>query len=302
MHRVLVTGAAGFIGRHSLAALAGRAEETHAVSSRVPTHPEGGVHWHRADLLSSGGAAELLSEVAPSHLLHLAWFSGHREIYQSPENNRWVQPSLDLLQAFREHGGERAVLAGSCAEYDWSEGLCSELATPLRPVTTYGAAKVALFRAYEEVIARTGFSGAWARIFFLFGPGEPETRLLASVIRSLLVGEPARCTHGEQLRDYLYVGDVADALVTLLASDVTGAINIASGEAPPIKELVLAAARKLDAEDRVELGALPAPANEAPRVQAEIGRLVGEVGWHLRHGLDAGLDQTIEYWRRGRNA
>ncbi len=297
MRRVLVTGAAGFIGGHCLKALAGRADEIHAVSSRAQ-ESAGGVVWHRSDLLERASSAELIETVRPSHLLHLAWFSGHREIYQSPENNRWVQASLDLLHAFRSSGGERVVFGGSCAEYDWTEGVCSERRTALRPATTYGAAKVALFRAFEEAIERTGTSGAWARIFFLFGPGEPETRLLASVIRSLLAGEPARCTHGEQRRDYLYAGDVADALVALLASEVGGAVNIGSGDAPPIKALVLAAARKLDREDLVQLGALPAPENEAPLVQAEVGRLVGEVGWHLRYGLDRGLDRTIEHWRK----
>lgn len=298
MHRVLVTGAGGFIGEHCLEALEGRAEEIHAVSTRVPADDGSAVEWHRADLLNRAGAAELIERVRPSHLLHLAWFSDHKEIYQSPENNHWVQASLDLLHAFRSSGGERAVFGGSCAEYDWSEGVCSERRTPLRPATTYGAAKVALYRAFEEVTERTGFSGAWARIFFLFGPGEPEKRLMASVIRSLLAGEPALCTHGEQRRDYLYVGDVADALVALLESEVTGPVNVGSGDAPPIRDLVLAAARKLDREDLVRLGALPAPEGEAPRVQAEVGRLVGEVGWHLHHGLDRGLDRTIDYWRR----
>ncbi len=297
MHRVLVTGAAGFIGGHCLSALASRAAEVHAVSSREPVGPGGEVRWHRADLLDSESVAGLIEEVRPSHLLHLAWFSGHRAIYQSPENNRWVQPSLELVREFRACGGERAVVSGSCAEYDWSEGSCSERRTPLRPQTTYGAAKVALFRAFEELLERTGLGGAWARIFFVYGPGEPEGRLLASAIRSLLAGEPALCTHGEQRRDYLYAGDVADALIALLGSEVTGAVNVGSGEAPPIKELVLAAARKLGREDLVRLGALAAPEGEAPKVQAEIGRLVGEVGWHPRYGLDRGLDRTIDYWR-----
>ncbi len=296
MRRVLVTGAGGFIGRHCLEALAGRADEVHAVSTG-PGVGDKGVRWHRADLLDSGSAAALIGTVRPSHLLHLAWFSGHREIYSSPENSRWVRASLDLVSAFHDQGGVRAVLSGSCAEYDWSEGLCSERVTPLRPATTYGAAKVALFRAYSDLLERSQLSGAWARVFFLYGPGEPEKRLLASVIRSLLAGEPALCTHGEQRRDYLYVGDVADALVALLASDVTGPVNIGSGEAPPIKELVVEAARRLEREELVRLGALEASADEAPLVQAEVGRLVGEVGWHMRYGHARGLDRTIDYWR-----
>lgn len=302
MLRVLVTGATGFIGHHCLEALVGRADEVHAVSSRDVGAYGPATTWHRADLLDGERAAALVRDIRPTHLLHLAWFSGHREIYTSPENNRWVPASFELVREFRRLGGVRAVLGGTCAEYDWSEGICSEQRTPLRPATTYGAAKVALFRAYSDWVERTGFSGAWARVFFLFGPGEPEKRLLASVIGSILRGEPALCTHGEQRRDYLYVGDVADALVRLLESDVTGPVNIASGEAPRLKELVMDVARKLGREDLVRLGAIAAPEGEAPLVQAEVGRLVGEVGWHMRYGLDQGLDKTIEYWSRMREA
>jgi len=296
MQRVLVTGASGFIGRHCVAALAERADEIHAVSSDAQT-ASGDMRWHQADLLDRASVDDLIERVRPTHLLHTAWFSGHRDIYSSPENNRWVRASLGLLASFQSQGGERAVFTGSCAEYDWSEGVCSEHGTPLRPANVYGAAKVALFRSFEEFAERTGLSAAWARVFFLYGPGEPPGRLVASVIRSLLREEPALCTHGEQLRDYLYVGDVADALVALLASDVTGPVNIGSGDALPLKELVMTVARKLDRDDLVRLGALPAPEGEAERVQAEIGRLVGQVSWHLRYGLDEGLDRTIEYWR-----
>jgi nucleoside-diphosphate-sugar epimerase len=297
MRRVLVTGAEGFIGRHCLEALTGRADEIHGVTLGPSSPGTGGVVWHQADLLDRESVDRLIERVQPSHLLHTAWFSGHRDIYSSPENNRWVKASLGLLASFQSQGGQRAVFTGSCAEYDWSEGVCSEHETPLRPASVYGAAKVALFRSFEEFAERAGLSAAWARVFFLYGPGEPPKRLLASVIRSLLKEEPALCTHGEQLRDYLYVGDVADALVALLESEVTGPVNIGSGDAAPLKELVMAAARKLDREDLVRLGALPAPEGEAPRVQAEIGRLVGEVSWHLRYGLDQGLERTIEYWR-----
>lgn len=154
MRRVLVTGAGGFIGRHCLTALADRADEIHALSERPQSagspagscETAGEVRWHQADLLDRGSVEALLDSVRPSHLLHLAWFSGHREIYSSPENNRWVRASLGLLAAFQGRGGKRAVFTGSCAEYDWSEGLCSEHETPLRPASVYGASKVSTLR------------------------------------------------------------------------------------------------------------------------------------------------------------
>src|SRR5207245_614301 len=84
------------------------------------------------------------------------------------------------------------------------------------------ACKLALASLLEAYAGQTGLSQAWARIFFLYGPREHPKRLVSSVIRSLLRGERARCSHGQQIRDYLHVEDAAGALVALLESEVTG--------------------------------------------------------------------------------
>ena len=112
MSRILLTGATGFIGRHVLPRLKG---EVHAVTTRPP--PAGdSVRWHRADLLSS---AEIVAEVRPEVLVHLAWYVEPGRYWTAPENIQWVEASLALLRAFAGAGGRRAVVAGTSAEYDW---------------------------------------------------------------------------------------------------------------------------------------------------------------------------------------
>ena len=118
------------------------------------------------------------------------------------------------------------------------------------------------------------------------------------MIRSLILGEPARCSHGRQIRDYMYSLDVAEALVALLGSEVEGAVNIASGEPISIGHLVYRAAARLDREELVELGAVEARPGEPPLIVADVSRLRHEVGWSPRHGLDAGLDATIDWWQQ----
>ena len=76
-------------------------------------------------------------------------------------------------------------------------------------------------------------------MFFLYGPHEHPDRLVSSVILSLLRGEPAKCSHGRQIRDYMHVQDVANGLVALLDSDVRGAVNVSSGQATTLREIVL---------------------------------------------------------------
>lgn len=301
MKRVLVTGASGFVGRHALAPLAERGYEVHAVCSRVPSMVDAttSARWHKCDLLDDARARTLVSSVRPTHLLHLAWYAVPGEFWTAAENLRWVGASLSLFQAFAEAGGQRIVAAGTCAEYEWgSDETCSELSTPLRPATLYGMCKHSTRAVLEAFAAQSGLSAAWGRVFLLYGPHENPQRLVPYVIRSLLRDEPARCSHGEPWRDFLYVRDVADAFVALLESDVRGAINVASGNPVKLKTIIYKIADKLDRRNLVQLGAVTAPAPEPKLLVADASRLGREVGWSPTYTLDAGVEATISWWRK----
>jgi nucleoside-diphosphate-sugar epimerase len=143
----------------------------------------------------------------------------------------------------------------------------------------------------------TDLSLAWARIFFLYGPHEPEARLIPLVIRNVLRGEPALCSHGSQIRDYLYVQDAAEALATILDSEFQGPINVASGEPIAIRDLVGRAAERLGRPDLIRLGALAPRPTDVSLLLADTSRLRAEVGWRPRVTLEQGLDRTIDFWR-----
>ena len=192
-------------------------------------------------------------------------------------------------------------MAGSCAEYDWRYGYCSEATTPLAPTTLYGICKYSLQLMLSAFSKQAGLSAAWGRIFFLFGQYEHPDRLVAYVIRSLLREEMARCSHGNQIRDFLYVQDVADAFVVLLDSAVSGPINIASGRPVALRELIYKIAAKFKREDLVQLGAVSTPPDEPPLLVADVRRLHDEVDWTPKYDLDTGLEQTIEWWKHETN-
>src|SRR5579862_9330145 len=120
MSTVLVTGATGFIGQKCLTGLDGKYEEIHAVCRGIPKPSGGSVHWHSTDLFDESRVSQLVREVRPTHLLHLAWITNPGEYWNSVENARWLLASAHLVHQFALQGGKRIAVAGSCAEYDWS--------------------------------------------------------------------------------------------------------------------------------------------------------------------------------------
>lgn len=295
MTRVLVTGASGFVGRRLVPLLVAAGDEVHAVGRAVPPD-DLGARWHPADLLDD--PVSTVREVRPEILVHLAWATAHGAFWTTPENLRWAGASLRLLQAFREAGGRRAVCAGTCAEYDWTtaaEVLAED--APIRPATLYGAAKAAVHLAAGAYARTEGFELAWGRVFFPYGPGEDEGRLVASVARALVAGRPAETTEGLQVRDFIYADDVARAFAALVPAEVTGPVNVGSGIAVPVREVVGAVADAAGAADLVRFGALAGRPDDPPRIVADVRRLRDEVGVRPEVDLADGAARCVAFWR-----
>lgn len=296
---VVVTGATGFVGHACVERLLRAGHRVHALSSRPgPTsldHPD--LTWHQIDLTQTPMVEDFMRETTASHLLHLAWRAVSGNIWSAPDNDDWVEHGRATIESFFRHGGRRVVGSGTCGEYDWSSGVCTEDETPLRPSTRYGEAKVRFWHLVRDLVREdAGRSAAWGRLFFLYGPREHPKRLVASVARALLRDEEAWCSHGLQVRDYLHVDEAADGLVTLLESDAEGAFNIARGSPVSIREIVTTLGEIADKPHLVILGKIPAAPHEPPQIAADPSKTRRVVGWESSLPLAAGLESTYRWW------
>jgi nucleoside-diphosphate-sugar epimerase len=299
--RCLVTGASGFVGRHIYHVLKERGHEVIGVYNKNPDSN----NMLYCNLLSadSMGIKDLIKEAQADTLIHAAWYVGPG--YQNHSSNLdWLGKSLVLVKEFYRQGGKRVVTVGTCFEYDLetSSGFCNDIEVAniiphgKLPHTLYGLCKKQMFETLERYTSLNNLDYAHTRLFYLFGPHEAPTRLVPSIATALLRGEVAKCSHGKQIRDFLYVEDVAEAIViTAETIMVKGVFNIgAGGTGVTIQNIADFISIYLNKIDQVAFGSIDAK-NDPHLVIASTTRTEKCLGWKPRFTLAAGLAKTIEW-------
>lgn len=291
MPRVLLTGATGFIGREVLKSLVRSGCEVHSIGRSQPKSDQ--CYHHTCDLLTDDSEG-VIRAIAATHLIHTAWYATPGKFWTAPENLDWVAASIKLTRNFAAHGGQRLVVTGSCAEYDWSGVKLSEEDTPIAPATLYGQSKASLFQLLSMSAPVLGLSLAWARIFIPYGPEESAERLLGSLINAIRHELPANFSVGTQKRDFIHVTDVAEALIAIMLSNLEGPVNIGSGETLSVRNFVERAALSSERNPEIFFGTRPLPVSEPAELVATVERLRLETSFEPMLKGYEGIDIAIK--------
>ena len=237
--KVAVTGSTGFVGRHVVAELARRGCDVTCVLRRTP-NPSPTRVATKAVRVDLAEPSEHVFEAigSPEVLIHLAW--GGLPNYDSLHHFEAELPlHYAWLKSLVAGGLVHVVSTGTCFEYGLQCGALREDMATL-PVNAYGLAKDRLRRKLEFLQAQTPMMLTWARLFYMFGDGQSEQSLLPQLRRAVARGDAKfAMSGGEQLRDYLPVGDAARHLVDLaLAGRGHGVVNVCAGRPISVRALV----------------------------------------------------------------
>ncbi|HWP48768.1 MAG TPA: NAD-dependent epimerase/dehydratase family protein [Candidatus Limnocylindrales bacterium] len=298
--RVFVTGASGFIGSHLCSRLCKSGAEVHAISRIKRSRGESGPFWWQGDLAEIEQVRNLLRNIKPDLIFHLAsYVAGSRDassVMTTFRNN--LVSTLNLLMVVNEIGCKRIILAGSLEEPEQGD-LSAVPCSPYAVAKWAGSAYARMFHALYQLPV------VILRIFMVYGPAQQDLqKLIPYTILSLLRGEAPKLTSGRRPVDWIYVEDVVEGfLAAAQAAHIEGStVDIGSGNLVSIRTLVEHLVRLINPQIQPLFGALSERPLEQIRV-ADTATSYALIGWKATTSLEAGLKRTVDWYRKyGRKA
>src|SRR3954452_24769338 len=298
--RAVGTGGAGFIGSHVVEALLARGDEVHVVDNLAKGKRENvasGAELHEADIRDPD---VVFDAVRPDTVFHLAAQADVRMSVERPDHDADVNVigTVRVLEAARRHGAQIVFSSTGGAIYGECDGPAPETAER-RPLAPYGTSKL----GGEEYLS------TWNRLYEtghlslrfgnVYGPRQ-EPHSEAGVVAIFMGrlrdgGSPTIYGDGRQTRDYVFVGDVVQAMLDAAGHD-GGVVNIGTGRETSVLELYDAIQRAAGTELPPELA--EARLGELQRSVLDNSLAARALGWRPQHSLDDGLTATWR-WIRG---
>lgn len=329
--KILLTGAAGFIGMHTALRLLARGDEVIGVDNlndyydvslkqarlaRLTGHPS--FSFHQLSVEDGGAMSSLFQQVKPQRVIHLAAQAGVRYSLSNPHAyiDANIQGFINILEGCRHHNVEHLAYASSSSVYGGNTALpFSEHQNIDHPVSLYAATKKA-----NELMAHTyshlfGLPTTGLRFFTVYGPwGRPDMALFLFT-RAILEGRAIDVfNHGQMVRDFTYIDDIVEGVIRVIDKPATANVgfdsanpdpatsnapyrvfNIGNSQPTPLMEYIeaLEAALGLVAKKNF----LPMQPGDVPATSADTVELNKWVGFKPNTAVNEGVRRFVEWYQ-----
>jgi UDP-glucose 4-epimerase len=304
--RVLVTGAAGFIGSHLVRRLVSEGAAVSALLNkevspwRIKDLLDQLTVWE-CDITDSASLQNMVSDFQPQAVFHLA---AHVDVTRSwdlvsPLVQHNIIGTINLLNALKDTGFTAFVYAGSSEEYGTKPPPLIETQREF-PVSPYSFSKLSATQ-FCQMAARTfDLPIIVLRLFPTYGPTQEGAMLIPTAIRELLAGRTFRMTHGEQRRDFIYVDDVVEAFLQIaLCKKASGEVfNVGSGAPCKIADVIDIITNHIGGDLQVIRGAIPCRKGEGDECYSSNQKIREFTGWTPTVSLEEGLRITVAWYKK----
>lgn len=301
--KVLVTGASGFIGRHLCKSLHDEGLSVTGLVRRQYPSIDASYAQVVADISEFPNLQEIVLEVKPNYIIHLAALIGHDQNRQLDKKAYEFNTigSINIIQASQKCSMlEKFVFLGSCDEYG-DQGIPFEESLKEMPLSVYGASKLAVTQLLRVLARSEGYPSLVLRPSVVFGPGQGKNMFIPALIESLLREEHFLMSPGQQTRDFIFVGDLIAAISKTLRhkSDPGDVVNISSGTAINLHDIAMKISELISpgCSSLIKFGGIGYRENEVLEYSVLNGKARKVFGWMPHTSLPHGLRQTIEYYR-----
>lgn len=301
--KVLVTGGAGFIGSHVNKLLINQGHQVTVIDDLSKGHQnliDPKVNFHQISLENQTE----LEKILPGHdaVIHMASFIEVGESVKRPveftQNN--IVGTVKLLEAMKNTGVKKIIFSSSACVYGKPKKLPITEDDPLREQENpYGITKVTMEDFCKLYYTLNGFDVTLLRYFNPYGPWElhqPETHAIPNFIKAALSKTPIPLFwKGEQIRDFIYIDDLAEAHVLALPLSGLHIYNVGTETGVKVidvvKKIFEIVGYEVPIDDKGERK------GDVPALVASSEKIKKELGWNAKVGLDEGLRKTIEFFK-----
>jgi nucleoside-diphosphate-sugar epimerase len=258
--KILVTGSTGFVGQQVIKALS-----LLEVELSLVLRADKSTFYNKNKNITSVIDSKNIFDESDSWwqekclgidlLIHLAWYAEPGKYLDSPINEQCFQGTMKMAKGAAQAGVKRFIGIGTCFEYQFSD-LPLDISSPLDPQTQYAAAKVKTFHHLTSFFKEHKTEFLWCRLFYLFGEGEDDRRLIPFLRKQLAAGKEVELTSGDKVKDYLNIEEAGKIITGLAMNKHTGPYNVCSGQPITIKKIAEEIADEYGRRDLLKFGNL----------------------------------------------
>lgn len=298
--KIFITGATGFIGRHAVRLLAQNNHDLMLLIKRHGQNPFITAADNKQISVVYGDLSDIdcwkndFVEFKPDALLHMAWEGLPNYSIEMCRLN--LDYGLNLFLMAAKAGCSTIMSIGSCWEYAEKKGVLHENST-IDSTKAFPAFKNALRITGEAISREYKIRFYWPRLFFVYGPGQREASLIPSIIRAVSLGETPNIKNYANKNDFIYVEDVAAALVKIIQKKPDGIIyNIGSGFSTAVLDVLSLVYETMGYKKRYIRGTKAFDNSMKDDFWADTANIRKDVGWTPNFSLTDGIKNTVHYF------